>query len=90
MAIQGKFTYRGLDIENAYVRIDEVHGGKLMGWRGLAKLYYSKETAAAPGTINAFTEFEVATTEWHADVSPYPVLYVELKKLEQFKDFVDA
>ena len=90
MAIQGKFTYRGLDIENAYVRIDEVHGGKLLGWRALAKLYYSKETAAAPGTVNAFTEFEVSIRDWQADVTPYPALYEELKKLDQFKDFVDA
>lgn len=90
MAIKGKYSYRGLEMDEAYLRIDEIHGGKFLGWTGVAKLYYNKETAKAPGTVNALTHFPIVCSTFRPDENPYPVLYAQLKTDERFKDFVDA
>ena len=92
MALQGRFEYRGVHMDRAYLRIDEIYGGKTIGMQGRAKLYFSKETAQAPGTVNALTIFEVALTpqEWKPDDNPFPLLYEKLKQQQQLINFIDA
>lgn len=92
MAIQGKYQHFGVNMDNAYVRIDEIFGGKTIGLHGRAKLYYNQKTAQAAGTVNAMTTFDVTLgiDEWKPDVNPFPALYQKLKAMDQFKNFTDA
>lgn len=92
MAIQGNYIYKGLTLENVYVRIDEIHGGKtLRGWRGVANVYLNKDIAPFDGSSNnSFGTSEVYIQQWVDDVNPYPALYAKLKQLPQFADFVDV
>jgi len=45
MALVGRFEYKGLVADMAYVRIEEVNGGKMFGWNGTVKVYADQETA---------------------------------------------
>lgn len=92
MAIQGNYNFKGFILEDVYVRIDEIHGGKtLQGWRGVANVYLNKEISLTNSSANnSFERVEVYNVGWQDDVNPYPELYSKLKLLPQFKDFVDV
>lgn len=92
MAIQGNYNFKGLSLENVYVRIDEIHGGKVLnGWRGVANVYLNRDMTPYDGSVsNSFGTHEVSGVAWVDDINPYPALYAKLKQLPQFKDFVDV
>ena len=89
MAIQGSITYKGITANNAYVRIEDVRGGHMHDWTGTVRLYYDKDSADVPGSINALDAFDVSTA-YVANTSPYPDLYAALKNKPQYISFIDV
>lgn len=89
MAIQGSITYKGITANNAYVRIEDVHGGHMHDWKGTVRLYYDKDSADVPGSINALDMSEV-TAVYVANTSPYPDLYAALKNDPKYSSFIDV
>jgi hypothetical protein len=87
MAISGRFEYRGVVAENAYLRIEEVEGGKKNGWRGMVKVYYNQD--CANHSLNVITMFPIFAP-YESEVFPYQPLYDELKTVPQFSAFQDV
>lgn len=94
MAITLNLPYLGLLIPNAYIRIDQVTGGKREGgpvpdspklaiWRGTAGVYASKEQDQP--ILQAFV-----IVPFISDQSPFPALYEALKLLPEFAGSVDC
>lgn len=89
MAIQGRFEYKGIVAENAYVKIEELVGGHMHGWRGAVRVYYNKEAADVPGSINSLLERYIHA-EYADGQNPYTALYAALKQEPEFTSFVDV
>ena len=89
MAIQGRFEYKGIVAENAYVKIEELVGGHMHGWRGTVRVYYNKEAADVPGSINALTQ-KYINSEYIDGGNPYTSLYAVLKQEPEFTSFIDV
>lgn len=41
MALSTPLNYRGINIENAYIRVNRVFGGKKEGWNSVVGVYAS-------------------------------------------------
>lgn len=89
MAIQGRFEFRGIVAENAYVKIEELNGGHMHGWRGTVRVYYNKEAADVPGSINSLVENYVHAPYVDGE-NPYTGLYAVLKNEPEFTTFIDV
>ena len=89
MAIQGRFEYKGIVAENAYVKIEELVGGHMHGWRGTVRVYYDKEAADVPGSINSLTEKHIHAPYVDGE-NPYTGLYAALKQELEFTSFIDV
>jgi hypothetical protein len=89
MAIQGRFEYKGIVAEEAYVKIEELAGGHMHGWRGAVRVYYNKEAADVPGSINALTEKHIHSPYVDGE-NPYTGLYAMLKQEPEFTSFIDV
>jgi hypothetical protein len=83
MAIQCAVDFNGLQIPNAYIRIDRIFGGKREGWNSVVGVYANAEAAAPVETFNA-------SAPYVADECPFCAVYTALKTLDRFADAVDC
>lgn len=94
MAICANFTWRGVTISSAYIRIDYVYGGKRVPkvvpdrpyesyWVGNVGVY-SEETQEEPFYTTA------VSVPYVAEESPYPLLYAVVKAMPEVINPVDC
>ena len=94
MAISLNFSWRGLTIPNAYIRIDTVKGGKRENrptqqmpgeaiWHAIAGVYANPEEVVPLFSVDIVIPFT-------SEVSPYPSLYAALKAAPDFAGAVDC
>ena len=48
MALQANYNFRGITIQNAYIRIERVFGGKKEGWNSVVAVFPSKPVVPEP------------------------------------------
>lgn len=83
MAISKSMDFRGLTVENAYIRVDRIIGGKRAGFSAEAGCYASPTTTQPFDNIGfGFNYVEGEDTMTSA--------YKALKSLPQFSDAVDV
>ena len=86
MALKTNTTINGLGVQDAYVRVDRLFGGKREGWTAVVGVYAS-EGAAADGTA-PLTTFN-HSTPYEDGANPYNALYWALSE-EVYPESVDA
>lgn len=94
MAITCNYSWRGITVPNAYIRVENVNGGKrenrptpqMAGeaiWVGHIGIYAS---STEPVPINTLT----LIIPWDGEVSPYNLFYAELKAMSEFSGATDC
>ena len=76
MALSTPLNYRGINIENAYIRVNRVFGGKKEGWNSVVGVYASAEAALTESPIEEFNQ----VADYVADVFPLVAVYEKLKE----------
>lgn len=94
MAITGAYTFKGIDLPNAYLRFVNISGTAKAGWSGSAGVYANAaaaaditEQATIEGTSDATTVVRTpapldtlsVTAAADATKTPYELLYAALK-----------
>lgn len=94
MALCGEFTWRGVTVPSAYVRIDSIRGGKYMPqivperptesyWSATAGVYADNTQSVPLLSVDVKAPFTV-------EESPYPGLYAALKQIPSLSGMVDC
>lgn len=94
MAITLNMNWRGVNIPNAYVRIDHTRGGKRENrhtpqmpgeaiWHAVVGVYASSEETVPIFTVDVIVPFT-------AEESPFPSLYATLKMAPEFEGAIDC
>lgn len=84
MAITVNKEIKGIQVNNAYVRIDRIFGSKREGWSSLVGVYANAE---APEPIDMFN----CSVPYLAEESnPYALLYSAIKTIDGYESAVDC
>ena len=84
MALKVTKDFKGITIQDAYVRVDRVFGGKREGWNSLIGVYANSEATEPIEQFNCFALYEAD------EANPYTLLYAAIKALEGFEEAVDC
>jgi hypothetical protein len=75
MALQiDNFSYRGLVIPSAYVRVSEVRGSKRDGWVGKMRIYASADIASEPTGMQFLVETDIPPRTKRVPVQTTPTI----------------
>jgi len=76
MAKQVSISFKGIELPEAYVRINRVFGGKKEGWNAVVGVY--KDAEAAKEMTNTLDVYNV-TAEYSTDeMNPFTLLYAAI------------
>ena len=91
MALQGTYMHKGAVCPEAYIKIEELFGGKIVdGWRAKARVYANKDMADLDKPNAYLTEFFIEAKGYIVGEWPYTRLYEQVKQREGFANFVDV
>lgn len=82
MAISTKYIFNGIEINNAYIRVDEISGSKVKNWKALIGVYLNDN-----GILNKIDSFNIVA-RYKEDERGYFSLYTLLKN--KFQDATDC
>lgn len=84
MALKATKTVKGIEIKDAYVRVDRIFGGKREGWNSLVSVYASSEAAEPIEQFNCSAPYEAE------EANPYALVYPAIKAMDGFESAVDC
>ncbi len=87
MALTQSITFGGIEIPNAYIRIDRIFGGKREGWNSVVSVYASQEAAA---DCEPLKQFNVPAEYSAIEENPYILLYRAIKGLDEYAEATDC
>lgn len=88
MAIKGPYKFRGLNIPQAYIRVEQVMGSYRQGFTALVNLYANKSIINPDNpTMNVLQSQPINFKIDSGD--PFKEAYRLMKAMPEFADFVD-
>lgn len=87
MALAQSITFGGIEIPNAYIRIDRIFGGKREGWNSVVSVYASQEAAE---TYEPLKQFNVPAEYSAIEENPYVLLYRAIKGMDEYAEATDC
>jgi len=87
VALTQSITFGGIEIPNAYIRIDRIFGGKREGWNSVVSVYASADAAA---TCEPLKQFNVPTEYPAIEENPYVLLYRAIKGMDEYAEAQDC
>lgn len=84
MALSKDITLKGLQVSDAYIRIDRIFGGKSEGWQALVGVYANAETTEPIEQFNCPAPYDKNET------NPFVIIYGAIKQLEGFEQATDC
>lgn len=85
MALQGSYSFNGITIPTAYVRVQAFIGSKFQGWHVNAAVYATQAIAETPGA-EPVTSVE-ADAAYVTNQNPYLTVYNALAALPALTGF---
>lgn len=86
MALKTAIIFRGIEIQDAYVRVNRVFGGKREGWGSVVWVYASE---AAAETEQPLEEFNHSAQYDETNLNALELVYESLKA-DRYPDAVDC
>jgi hypothetical protein len=90
MAIKGSYTWRGVSLPEAYVRIANVQGNPREGFAIEFAIYSSPAFAANPDNKYKFMQGAQVRVEAPDPTQLFSLAYAALKQLPEMSGFVDC
>ena len=84
MAITVNKEIKGIQVNNAYIRIDRIFGGKKEGWNSLVGVYANAEATEPIEQFNCPAPYDKNET------NPFVIIYGAIKQLEGFEQATDC
>jgi hypothetical protein len=90
MAIKGSYTWRGINLPEAYVRIANVQGNPRDGFTADCCIFSSPAFAANPDNKYKFMQGAQVRVEATDPTQLFSLAYAALKQLPEMSGFVDC